>query len=299
MIFSDLERKITDINQLIAYTLGDTNAVFFHDSNLVKPDFKNQEFSFYRLISFLYATYFETGKVGLKIISSTLTIEQKKSIKDHKTIVNNFRTKLQHNLDPKNSPRNELIQNQLMEASKKACGKLIPNSSEEWKSCSEWLINESFNILTIISGELESMTDKPDNSERFKENWLLTTVNEIEGHYFDRSIEKYIKFLSINDFSVVEYRNKNLQNWRKYVRDIYSGIDYLPEIDRIVQSSIIRDFIHVLPITLSDLESDVIVTTETFTKIYTYMDRVNSENPQSKDELLESIRSEYNLTKTQ
>lgn len=291
MIFSDLERKITEINQLITYTLEDTNEVFFHDSNLVKPDFKNQEFSFYRLISFLYATYFETGKVGLKIITSTLSSEQRKSIKDHKTIVNNFRTKLQHNLDTKNNPRNQRIQQKLMDASKQACGKLIPTTSQEWQFCSDWLIKESHTILTIISAELESITDKPDSRARFKENWLLTTVHEIEGHYFDRSIEKYIKFLNINDFSVVEYRNKNLHNWRKYVREIYSGNDYLPEIDRIVQSSIIRDFIHVLPVTLSDLDNDLILTTETFTKIYKYMDRVNSENPQSRDELLESIKS--------
>jgi len=294
MIFSDLDRKITEINQLIAYTLEDINVVFFHDSNLVKPDFKNQEFSFYRLISFLYATYFETGKIGLKIILSTLTEEQTNKLKKHKQTVNNFRTKLQHNLDPKKNTRNEVIQNQLMEASKKACGKLIPSSEEEWGKCSAWLINESYDILIIISSTLEKITDKPDNSARFKQNWLLTSVNEIDGHHFDRSVEKYVKFLNIDDFSVVDYRNKNLHKWRKYVRDIYSGTNVLTEIDRIVQSSIIRDFIHMLPLTLSDLDDDIIFTNETFTKIYTYMDRVNNEVPQSKSELIENIK-EYLL----
>jgi hypothetical protein len=294
MNFTDMDRLISNINSLISIVLNDPKEQFFEESNLIKPDFKNQELSFIRLVSWLYTIYFEVGKTGLTIIIATLNDQDKKLVSSHKMLVRDLRTKYQHNIDTANNPRDFKLDLGCMAWLKNACGKNHPMLEVDWESCSKDIIQKSIIVLNLISSKLEDMTGSDAEKNRFTTNWELTKQTSIPPFHFDKIISNLIKFVDVSEFDVVKYRGKNLDKWNKHIKNYYLGTDIESEMIRIVQSSIIKDFIHVLPVTIDDFDKNIMLTNELFIEAYKIMDKMHLETPVSKSEMLTMLEDKLN-----
>lgn len=267
------ERKIEEINNILTILFNDNSVLFFQKTNVIKPDFLNKELSFVRLISWLYTIYFETGKSSLNIVSKSMGPAGQQKLKEHKKIVRSLRTTLQHNIDTSGSSRDFKIVKDCLAWTKKSCGKNIAVTEDDWKNASNSLISEAYDVFSEVLSTLELMTDSPAKKDIFITNWNITIHNNIPVHFFDDHISKLIKFIDIDHFDVVSYRDSHLDTWRQYMEKLTPGANYELEIKKIVESSIISDFIHIIPISINEIESKFYLTKDLFKAIYAYLDR--------------------------
>jgi len=293
MNISNFERSLEDINSLLALIVNDRTQVFFTKTNVIKPDFANKELSFVRLVSWLYTLYFETGKTSLGVIQKAMSLESQALLKLHKTNVQSMRTKLQHNLDKVQSARDFKIETSCMAWTKLACGKNIPNSEDDWLACSMHLLTEAESILALLKSTLEEMTDSVVNKDIFVVNWGITTMHDIPVHYFDKHIEEFIQFTDIEDFDTVAYRTKNLAAWRNYITGLKSTANYPIEIKKVVESSLVRDFIFILPITLDDLHNFFILSRDLIRELYTFINTEPDIRSHNKDILVKILKDKF------
>ncbi|MEQ9915586.1 hypothetical protein ABRQ01_02785 [Pectobacterium aroidearum] len=267
------ERKIEEINNVLTIMFNDNSVLFFKKTNVIKPDFLNKELSFLRLISWLYTIYFETGKLSLDTIYKSMDLEEKQKLKSHKKVVQEFRTILQHNIVTSESSREFKMIKDCSTWTKQACGKNIPVREDDWMKVSEILISEAYAIFEIVLSTLEKMTDSPVKKEIFITNWNITVNKNVPAHLFDTHIQALIKFIDPENFDIVSYRSVNLESWRGYINKLDASANYELEVKKIVESSIIRDFIHIIPISIDELEAKFYLSKELFKSIYQYLDR--------------------------
>ena len=284
------ERKMEEANNILTFIFNDNSVTFFHKTNVIKPDFVNKELSFIRLISWLYTIYFETGKPSLNIINKSMSTDEQLKFKEHKKVVQNFRTLLQHNINTKGSSREFKLVKDCMEWSKKSCDKSTPVNEEDWMRVSEVLIAEAYDIFNLVLSTLESMTNSSPKKEIFIINWNITVENTVPAYLFDDHISKLIRFIEVESFDVVSYRTKNLDAWRKYLSTLEAEANYELEIKKIVESSIIRDFIHIIPITIDVLESNFYLSKEFFKSVYEHLDRHQLSSDSNPNEILTQIQ---------
>ncbi|HHT3530617.1 TPA: hypothetical protein ACTYW0_004826 [Enterobacter asburiae] len=292
MNISNFERKIEDINTLLSLVVNNGEQTFFSKTNVIKPDFHNKELSFVRLVSYLYTIYFETGRMGISVLQKSMTSEAEDNLKKHKTIVQILRTKLQHNLD-KTISRDFKIEVDCMSWTKLACGKNIPTNEDDWLNCSKKLIGDSEIIMSTIATTLEEMTNSQANKDAFVINWEITSRKEIPAHLYDAHINEHIKFIDVENFDTVKYRNKNLAAWRSYITSLNPCADYSIEIKKIVESSLVRDFFYVLPVTIEDLNESFILSRRLLNDIYTYIHSKFNANNFDKSIILEQLKAEF------
>lgn len=289
----DCERKIDEINSVLAVLFDNNSILFFPKTNVIKPNFSNQELSFLRLVSWLYTIYVEVGKLSLSTIIKSMTTEEQLKFKDHKTIVQNYRTILQHNIDISSSTRDFKLSKDCCTWAKKTCGKNIPNTEADWAKMSEAMMNETNEILSSILRTLEEMTNSDLKKQIFVSNWEATVNKNISPYEFDNHIKKIINFIDVNDFDIVSYRNKNLDNWRRYIYTLNSSANYTFEIKKIVESSIIKDFIHVIPFTIDEIESKFYLSKEIFRHIYEYLDEKLLSSEDCSDDILDEMLEKF------
>lgn len=287
------ERKIDEINSVLTVLFNDNSILFFPKTNVIKPDFSNKELSFLRLISWLYTIYFEVGKLSLSTINKSMSTEEQQKFKKHKTVVQNYRTILQHNIDVSSSTRDFKLSKDCCAWAKETCGKNIPSTEDDWAKMSEAMINETNEIFSFILRTLEDMTDSPLKKEIFMSNWEVTVNKNIPGHEFDNHIQRIINFIDVSSFDIVSYRNKNIESWRKYIYTLDSSADYSFEIKKIVESSIIKDFIHVIPFSIDIIESKFYLSKEIFKLIYEHLDRKLLCSDDCIDEILIDIQEKF------
>ncbi|MBU9818429.1 hypothetical protein J1782_00795, partial [Rahnella sp. BCC 1045] len=266
------------------------SVLFFQKTNVIKPDFINKELSFLRLISWLYTIYFETGKLSLNTINKSMGEDEQKKFKEHKKVVQNFRTFLQHNIDISLSTREFKLVKDCSAWTKKSCDKNIPVTEDDWMKASEVLIAEAYEIFNIVLATLEAMTDSSSKKDIFIINWNITVNKNVPVHWFDTHISKLIGFIDVDSFDVVAYRDANLEAWRKYISTLDAKADYELEIKKIVESSIIRDFIHIIPITIDMLENNFYLSKEFFKSLYEYLDRQQLCSDCNASEILTQIK---------
>lgn len=253
MHITNCEQKVDDINTLISHLFNNSEVVFFTKVSVIRPNFQNKELSFVRLVTWLYTLYFEAGKDSLKVIKSSMGSDSKKLYTKNSKLVNNFRTKLHHNLD-RSSTRNFKIESDCHEWTKSVCNKSIPTSEEEWEKCSIKLLDEAFNVLNAIASELELMTDTPTQKEIFIFNWNASKEKCLKPFVYDEIITKSLALINQRNVDVVSYRQKYLEDWNKSISLLSSDANYEIEAKKIVESSIVKDFLIRLPVTISILE---------------------------------------------
>ncbi|GKW29259.1 hypothetical protein AB6D34_11415 [Pectobacterium brasiliense] len=292
MNISNLERKIEEINSLLSLVVNDGGQTFFSKTNVIRPDFDNKELSFVRLVSYLYTIYFETGKAGISVLQKSMRNEAEDNLKKHKAIVQILRTKLQHNLE-KSVSRDFKIELDCMSWTKSACGNNIAKNEEDWLNCSKKLVSDAEIIMSTIASTLEEMTNSPANKEAFVINWGITSTKEIPSHLYDNHINEHVKFIAVSDFDIVKYRNKNLATWRNYITSLNPCADFQIEIKKIVESSLVRDFFYVLPVTIDDLNGTFFLSRELLNDIYTYIHSKFDLKNLEKTFILEQLKLEF------
>lgn len=258
MHISNCEQKVDNINTLISHLLNEKDALFFKKTSVIRPTFKNQELSFVQLVSWLYTLYFESGKDSIKVIKNSMSGDSK-TLYNHKSkIVGNLRTKLHHNLDRKSS-RNFKIEKDCHTWIKSACNKNIPNDERDWELCSKKLLEEAETVLSVIIRELEEMTDSATQKEIFIFNWKASTGKCLPPHIYDEIISDCLDSVHQNDIDIVSYRQKYYESWNRHISLLDAEADYLSEATTIVESFVIKDFFLKLPITISALGDNFIL----------------------------------------
>lgn len=287
------ERKIANANLLLATIVDDANSLFFKPTNLLKPDFNNKELSFLRLVSWLYTIYFEVGKTGIGVVTSAMSQEAQLNLKSHKSIVQSLRTVLQHNIDRTKGTREYKIEMDCMEWTKRACNRNIASSENDWLLCSLKLITEAEEALDSIVVTLEEMTDSDCKRNAFISNWSITTSKSIEPHIFDEAIRRFVTFIDIDSFDTVKYRNKNISEWRNYIANLNSTANLADEVDKIVESSLVEDFISVLPISYKEMCSIITMDQLNVRDVYKFVHEKVLCDKLTKEELIVQLTSRY------
>ncbi|EIE1198903.1 hypothetical protein LCX57_004818 [Vibrio parahaemolyticus] len=290
MQISECEQKVDNINTLISHLLNDKNALFFDKIHVIRPDFKNQELSFIRLVSWLYTLYFESGKCSLKVIKSSMATENQELYSKHSKIIGQLRTKLHHNVDRKSS-RSFKIERDCHVWMKSACSKNIPTDEEDWKNCSIKLLNEAEKLLSMIAHEIEEMTDSPVQKEIFTLNWNTSKEKSLKPHIYDEIIGSSLSLLNHTSIDIVAYRQKYYDSWNLSISQLNSDVDYLNEARKIVESCIIKDFALKLPITMSTLNDHFLLSTNFLLDLLAQIHKLDLKDC-SQEEVLEKIKSE-------
>ena len=290
MQISTCEQKVDDINTLISHLLNNNEAIFFNKVHVIRPDFKNKELSFIRLVTWLYTLYFEAGKDSLKVIKTSMSAESKTLYNQNSSLVNKLRTKLHHNVD-RGSSRGFKIEKDCYAWLKFACDKQIPNLEADWEKCSAKLLEQANEVLSVIISELESMTDSAAQKEIFIFNWEASTTKALKPHIYDEIITRTLEVLKKNDVDIVKYRQINYENWNKSISLLNADTNYKAEAEKIVESSIIQDFGFGLPLTVSKLSEHFLLTVNFVTNLLIIMQKLSFEKA-SDESILEQIKLE-------
>lgn len=183
------------------------------------PEKDNDELSFQKLVAWSYIFQYEISKTHIKFFKSLSEIQTPNHI-------HALRTCGSHNVSL-DSNRNLKIRKEAFNWFETACGRISPNTPEEWKKCFDSLANDMIALIYKLTDSCKLLEDANDGEhnlqelqKRIKKHW--------DGYQFDEYVKYAINSLGYDGIEVIEFRNQHLKTWRELVQtSTDEGIDTL------------------------------------------------------------------------
>src|SRR6266581_7839188 len=132
---------VEEINR-VASRINEGKEDVFGVISLPMPKFTPPELGFIRTTSWLYVLYFEAGRVSVQFLFerfSAFGLDPERNISPHLGLVQQMRTFLQHNLDPRKE-QNRRIQEDCEKWLEEHCKTRVPELDRQWNRCLEGLL---------------------------------------------------------------------------------------------------------------------------------------------------------------
>lgn len=230
---------------------------FFSSTSLQLPRFTPSELGFIRMVSWLYVTYYETGKIGTEFLTSLATTylaEIQFEAKKHRALIQQLRTYCQHNLAP-----HEAHSKQILSACEdwffSHCGSRKPGGEDHWSSLLHALIREFLTYFKYLRDALRRIEADPENIQLI-EQWSLRIVRYYPPHKFDKIIEEVASDFGRESLDVVRFRARHFDKWKKELELMRHDCDYDRQARSLVETALLSDQQPSLPINGRDIMSE-------------------------------------------
>lgn len=289
-----LKEEIDDV----ASKLNEINGVF-GATTLRITNFVPSELGFLRTVSWLYAMYYEVGKVNVNFLTerfSAYNLDSSEKLAKHLRIVQQLRTLLQHDLNPQES-RNLVIQEACEQWLKDRCGTPIPGDDQQWKICLTSLLNEAIDFFSGLRTCIRSI-EQDDSQKQILSEWDFIRKRYHPPHEFDNLISKVAADMGRENLDAVRLRKQFYNQWVKQLELLQGNYDFEVEARRLIEHTLLYEMIPVLPITGHDIIKEFnVVPGPIVGQLLEKARNLYNNEPCSRDELLEKLRLEIGINK--
>ena len=173
------------------------------------------------------------------------------------------------------------------------CGANPPSNNENWKDCFESLCVEVSSILTHCRDTVGLVLSEPGNGSDVKANSQLRLDRNWPTHKFDQIIGDAATRMG-QSLDVVEFRGRNINEWRQYLETVPADDDPEALIIRLIERGLLEHFKSVLPIDSNDviLELELAPGREV-AKCLSIAYRLFDSGISGREELLEELKKRY------
>ena len=231
-----------------------TPRIAFQDMFIRTPRTSPPELAFYQIITWLYALYYEAGRVSLLFLIEKVSAYGLQGDADHHRHyedVGRLRTYLQHNLNL-DSKHDLETQQRCEEWFLKRCGTAMPGIDNEWRQCSNVILKESEAFLSALVGCVRRI-EGDEASKTIVEQWSIRLRRFHPKEEFERLVAIVIKdigqeFLDVNRLAAQHY-----DRWSKNLRSRSADFDFDSEARKLIEQTILNEAELPLPITGQDI----------------------------------------------
>jgi hypothetical protein len=217
-----LKEEIDDV----ASKLNEINGVF-ESISLKIPKFTPSELGFLRTISWLWVLYYEVGKVNVTFLTERFfayNLDPDGKLAEHLHIVQQLRTYLQHNLNPKES-HNIDIKEACERWLKDRCGTPIPGDNRQWKICLTSLLNDAIDFFSVLRTCIRSIEEDESRNQILSE-WDFIRKRYHPPHEFDNLIFKVAADMGRENLDAVRLRKRFYTEWVKELDLLRGNYDF-------------------------------------------------------------------------
>ena len=269
---------------------------FFGSLSLKNPIFIPSELGFLRIVSWLYVLYYEVGKVNVNFLTERFpayNLDPDKKLSKHPLIVQQLRTFLQHNLDPKEK-HSLVIQEACEQWMNDRCETPIPVDEQHWKICLINLLSEAIDFLSTLRTCIRKI-EQDESREEILREWDFLRKRFHPPHEFDNLISKVAADMGRENLEVIRLRKRFYQEWMKELELLKGNYEFEIEGRKLIEHVLLNKITSVLPITGYDIINEFnIVPGPKVGLILEKARNLYSIKPCSCEELLEKLRIELN-----
>lgn len=231
-----------------------------------------------------------TDKFIVKTENSKLRIYNKKLSK-HLIIVQQLRTFLQHNLDPKER-HNLVIQEACEQWQKQWCGTPIPGDERQWKICLIHLLNEAIDFFSALLTCIRCI-EQDESRDQIIREWDFLRKRYHPPHEFDSLISKVAADMGREELDAARLRKRFYEEWVKELELLQGSYDFEIEARKLIEAVILYKLASVLPITGNDIIAEFNISPGP--EVGQFLDRARKlyiTQPCSREQLLKKLRLE-------
>lgn len=252
-LFFALIQQRDEADRLASRILAGGQSVFGNVSHPV-PTLQPAELGFLRSITYLFASYFETGRVSVRYLATLFIayrLDGDRRALDHLQLVDFLRTYLQHNLDVTKHSDRETVQ-ACEDWLEQHCGSRVPGTEQQWKACLCALLEDACHALTALNLVIRGI-EGDESRETVVSQWKFELDRYHPPEAFDRVIAQAAGDMGYPYLDVVKLRKRFYDRWLERLRSLTTGYDFEHEARRLVEQALLADASLGMPLTGADV----------------------------------------------
>lgn len=211
---------------------------------------KNQDsFNFYRMVTWLYILYYETGKKPLELFKNHCSPDNK----NHYDNIKEFRTLFQHSLGE--SDYGEKIKMKFQVWRELNCESFNKEENEHWKLLLNKLLDEVINFLSFFEKHLEDKVSD-EYFEDIKINTKAVIKKEIDIGEVDKIIKEISIALDIELHRPSDVRKEVYQKWVRSLNNLKKDRKRQEYLEELAANYLLTKYLPTLmPLKMAEIES--------------------------------------------
>ena len=281
--------------------VSDGQLIAFAPISVVSPVLSIPIHGFYSLISWLYVLYNECGSTTVDFLSSSacdLQLASADRLRSHITLVNSFRTYLQHNLDP--NKRRDLLKKQYcldwvrkrLEWEGPPTSDPWPHTDQQWKMLLLGLVEEAEQFFQTLSAALNRILIDQARNETIK-IWISRSKRLCTPFEYDAIIELTALDMGFKYLNPVALRKRYYERWNKRLALLKEGYDFKREVRLLVEQALLSEEGLPMPVSGDDIIKELgIPPGPEIRRLLTLAQRFHNERQCDYDEIMSALRRE-------
>ena len=225
-----------------AYSLIGVQRMAFQEMFIRNPRFSPPELGFYQAVTWLYAFYYESGRVSLRFLMDrlhTYRFDQDGNNHRHYEVLGRLRTYLQHNLNL-DSTRDVETQQICEEWFARACGSAIPGNDNEWNDCLTRILEDSVAFLAATIDCIRAM-ERDESSKLFVEQWTVRLHRYHPKHEFENLVSIVMHDVGQDSLDPIRLTERYYDKWSQNLRFRTEDYIFIEDARRLIEQTIINE----------------------------------------------------------
>lgn len=241
-----------DVQRLCASVLDGQRP--FGELSIRPPRVSPPELAFYQAVTWLYAYYYEAGRVTFAYLTGRLqayNLDQTSAQLNHYKEVRMLRTFLQHNLNLESRPDLELqrsSENWLLSA----CGSAVPGNEMEWGDCLNRILADCETFLNTVSSCIRQI-ERDESLGAIVLQWSARLSRYHQKHEFENVVAIVVHDIGQDSLDPSAIVSRYYDKWSSDLRSRLADYDFEEEARKLVEQTLLNEHEPSLPITGEDI----------------------------------------------
>ena len=214
----------------------------FQETSVRNPRFSPPELGFYQTVTWLYAFYYEAGRISVRFLIDRLEtygLSQDGDHRGHYGDVRRLRTFLQHNLNL-DSVQGIGTRRTCEEWFSKACRSVIPGSDKEWNQCLVHILRDSEAFLAAAIDCVRAI-ERDEASNMTIHQWSTLLLRYHPKHEFENLVSMVIHDIGQDSLDPAQLTERYYENWSRNLRFRSEGYIFEEEARRLIEQTILNE----------------------------------------------------------
>jgi hypothetical protein len=234
------------------------------------------------------------GKIGVAFLTDRLPtygLDPDGRLRDHRRLVDQLRTFLQHNLDPREHHDRD-VQDHCEAWLEAHCGTRVPGAHEQWQRCLLRLLEEALDFLEALLQTVRSI-EQDESREEICRAWQFRIERYHPPHAFDELIAIVAADMGRDHLDPVRLRRQFYDKWTQELTLLIVEYEFAIEARKLIEHALLTAITSVLPITGHDIMQELgIPSGPDVGRILARARQLYDANPCSREMLLDQLRQE-------
>ena len=230
-----------ELEERAASLLGISRTAF-QETSVRNPRFSPPELGFYQTVTWLYAFYYEAGRISLRFLIDRLEtygLGQDGDRRRHYEDIGRLRTFLQHNLNL-DSVQDIRTRWTCEEWFSEACGSAIPGSDTEWNQCLVHILSDSEAFLAAAIDCVRAI-ERDEASNMIIRQWSTRLLRYHPKHEFENLVSLVIHDIGQDSLDPAQLTERYYERWSRNLRFRSDGYIFEEEARRLIEQTILNE----------------------------------------------------------